>query len=233
MLKNVLCHTIYTDTLYKTKHGSQPTVIDCGANKGEFSYYANKEFNAICYGFEPDPRLFSSLIERDDISYYELAVGSREGTARLNLGNQHCSSIKYNESPSQDFVDVKIISLENFCIEKKIRAIDLLKVDIEGAELDLFENFSDEFLEKISQVTIEFHDFLNKGDIPRIKSILKKMKKKGFYVLRLSHFTYGDILMLNSNHINITHGKKITFILNKYIVGINRFLSKIIFKIGK
>ena len=85
-------------------------------------------------------------------------------------------------------------------LEREIKAIDLLKVDIEGAELELFENFSIEFLEKIRQVTIEFHDHLNIGDIPRIKSIIKKMKKNGFYVLNFSHFTYGDIMMINKKH---------------------------------
>jgi len=100
MLKNILCHTIYVDPLCKMRQNSRPTVIDCGANKGEFSSYVKKEFNAVCYGFEPDPRLFSNLIDRDDVSYYQLAVGSRDGIIRLNLGNQHCSSIRFNESSS-------------------------------------------------------------------------------------------------------------------------------------
>jgi FkbM family methyltransferase len=234
MLKNILLHTIYTEPLCKTQQNSRPTVIDCGANKGEFSSYVSKEFNAISYGFEPDPRLFSNLIEQDGISYYQLAVGSRDGTVRLNLGNENCSSIKYTESSSQEFVNVKIISLENFCNEMKIGPIDLLKVDIEGAELDLFENFSDEYLKTIRQITIEFHDHLNKGDIPRIKSIIKKMKENGFYVLNFSHFTYGDIMMLNRIHIDLNVGHKIAFIAHKYSVGIKRFINKIIsrFKIS-
>ena len=233
MLKNILCHTIYIDSLYQTKQGSQPTVIDCGANRGEFSSYANKEFNAICYAFEPDPRLFSNLIEQHDVYYYELAVGAKEGLVRLNLGDKHCSSIKYSESASQDYLDVRMIALEKFCQEREIRAIDLLKVDIEGAELELFENFTFEFLEKIRQVTIEFHDHLNKGDIPRIKSIIKKMKENGFYVLNFSHFTYGDIMMINKNHINLTLRHRIAFIIFKYSVGTKRFLNKFISRFGK
>jgi FkbM family methyltransferase len=232
MLKYILCHTIYTDSLCKTNQGSQPTVIDCGANKGEFSSYANKEFNAICYAFEPDPRLFSNLIEQHDINYYELAVGSKEGLVRLNLGDKHCSSIEYSESASQDYLEVQMVALEKFCQEREIEAIDLLKVDIEGAELELFENFSIEFLEKIRQVTIEFHDHLNIGDIPRIKSIIKKMKKNGFYVLNFSHFTYGDIMMINKKHINVTILHRIKFIVFKYSVGIKRYLKNRILRLG-
>jgi FkbM family methyltransferase len=224
MLRNILCHTIYTDPMAKL---NKPIIIDCGANKGEFSSYLNEEFNAICYAFEPDPRLFSGLIKKHDINYYELAVGSKDGLVRLNLGEKHCSSIKYSESDSQDYLDVQMVSLEKFCKEREIKVVDLLKVDIEGAELDLFENFSKEFLEKIRQVTIEFHDHLNKGDIPRIKAIIKKMKKNGFYVLNFSHFTYGDIMMINKNYINLSLKHRISFNVFKYFVGIKRFLKKI------
>jgi hypothetical protein len=97
-------------------------------------------------------------------------------------------------------------------IEDKIQFI---KMDIEGAELELFENFTFEFLEKIRQGTIEFHDHLNKGDIPRIKSIIKKMKENGFYVLNFSHFTYGDIMMINKKHITVTILHRIKFIVFK------------------
>ena len=39
--------------------------------------------------------------------------------------------------------------------------IDLVKMDIEGAEWDCIMNTSDETFSKIRQITVEFHDFLN------------------------------------------------------------------------
>ena len=50
MLRNILCHTIYTDPMAKL---NKPIIIDCGANKGEFSSYLNEEFNAYVMPLSP------------------------------------------------------------------------------------------------------------------------------------------------------------------------------------
>jgi len=226
MLNNILCHTIFTEPL-KKKIKSDIIFIDCGANKGEFSDYVNKEFNAICYGFEPDPRLYLNLTNQNRITYYQKAVGSKEGACKLNLGERHCSSLKYKESEKQNYVEVEMISLEKFCINMGLEAISLIKIDIEGAELDLLDSLSSKFLSKVNQITVEFHDFLDKRDIPRIKSIIEKMKKEGFYVLRLSYFTYGDVLMINQNRVRISNFKKLAFNFYKYGVGIKRTILKL------
>ena len=201
MLKNILCHTIFEDPLKKKL---APIVIDCGANKGEFSEYANDQLNAKCYGFEPDPRLFTNLVSKNNIAYFQKAIGSTEGLVKLNLGERHCSSLMYN----------------------KLESINLLKIDIEGAELDLLENLTSGFLSKIEQITVEFHDFLDKNDIPRIKKIIKRMKNEDFYVLRLSYFTYGDVLMINQRRIRISNLQKLIFAIYKYTVGLKRLVSK-------
>jgi len=227
MLKNILRHTIFTKSLQKDKT-LFPILIDCGANKGEFSNYINKEFGAICYGFEPDPMLYQSLKSKNDISFYQLAVGSSEGQVRLNLGEKHCSSIKYIESEKQDYIDVEMINLEKFCMNKCIESINLIKLDIEGAELDLLENLSSTFLSKVDQITVEFHDFLEKEDIPRIKNVIQRIRNEGFYVLRLSYFTYGDVLMINQARIKISNFEKFAFLIYKYMVGMTRFASRFI-----
>ena len=223
MLKNILCHTIFEDPL---KKNLAPIVIDCGANKGEFSEYANDQLNAKCYGFEPDPRLFKNLINKNKITYLQKAIGSSEGMVRLNLGEKHCSSLMYKESSDQNYVKVEMTTLESFCISNKLESINLLKIDIEGAELDLLENLTSGFLSKIEQITVEFHDFLDKNDIPRIKKIIKRMKNEDFYVLRLSYFTYGDVLMINQRRIRISNLQKLIFAIYKYTVGLKRLVSK-------
>jgi FkbM family methyltransferase len=225
MLKNILCHTIFIDPLNKNL---APIVIDCGANKGEFSDYAHVQFTARCYGFEPDPRLFKNLVNKKNITYLQKALGSSEGMVRLNLGEKHCSSLMYKETSNQNYVEVEMTTLENFCTGNNIESINLLKIDIEGAELDLLENIGSEFLSKIEQITVEFHDFLDKNDIPRIKNIIKRMRKENFYVLKLSYFTYGDILMINQRKIPISFLQKLIFVIYKYIVGSKRLASKVL-----
>ena len=214
------------DPLIKAKNDI--VLIDCGANKGEFSEYLNSNFGAKCYGFEPDPRLYLSLKNDQNITYYQKAVGSKDGLANLNLGEKHCSSLKYKESDVQSYAEVEVVELERFCTNLGIQSIGLLKIDIEGAELDLLEGLTRGFLSKVDQITVEFHDFLDKRDIPRIKSVIRKMENQGFYVLKLSFFTYGDVLMINHHRIRLSTVQKLFFVINKYVVGIRRFLMKLV-----
>ena len=220
MLKNILCHTIFIDPLKKINLA--PVVIDCGANKGEFSNYANEQFAARCYGFEPDPRLFTNLVSKNNITYFQKAIGSTEGLVKLNLGEKHCSSLMYKETKEQNYVEVEMTTLEKFCTNQNIESIHLLKIDIEGAELDLLENLASNIFTKIEQITVEFHDFLDENDIPRIQNIIKRMKNEGFYVLRLSYFTYGDVLMINQKRIRVSKLQKLLFTIYKYSVGLKR-----------
>ena len=229
MLQEFLCHTIYTNALKFAN--KSPVVLDCGANKGEFCEAMHSLFQAKCFGFEPDPRLFSQLNSNGSINYYELAVGHEDGECCLNLGVAQCSSIRFSEADiAQEVAKVSVVDLEKFCNQHSIKFIDLLKIDIEGAELDLLDGLSKDFFARVATITVEFHDFLNINDLPRIKSVIQKMKQHGFFVLRLSHFTYGDMLMINQNIYPIGVLKKIAFIFYKYQAGIIRFIVKMLRK---
>lgn len=226
MLNDFFSHTIYPKSLLN--FDDYPVVLDCGANEGEFSVWANANFNAKCFGFEPDPRLYKKLINKNNVTYYKVAIGHQEGEIMLNLGLEKCSSIRFSENnKKQKSSLVKVINLEKFCSDNTINKINLIKMDIEGAELDVLEGFSSEFLAKTVSLTVEFHDFLNKSDLPRIRSIIKKMEMNGFFVLKLTYFTFGNVLMINQSLCKLTPTEKIFMFLYKYKAGINRFLRKL------
>jgi FkbM family methyltransferase len=77
----------------------------------------------------------------------------------------------------------------NTLIEKYINEeyVDLVKVDIEGAEYDFFKNISDNNIKRIKKFIIEFH----KNDNREVLSILEKLAKNDFsYKLyNWGHFT--------------------------------------------
>ena len=57
--------------------------------------------------------------------------------------------------------------LAGIVCELGVTDIEVLKMDIEGAELEVIDSLDDEFLRNISQITIEFHDFLGVRHYPR------------------------------------------------------------------
>ena len=58
----------------------------------------------------------------------------------------------------QSAVDVKLTSLESVMSTFKLKKIDLLKIDVEGAETGIFERFSLADFGRIDPITVEFVD---------------------------------------------------------------------------
>jgi FkbM family methyltransferase len=50
--------------------------------------------------------------------------------------------------------------LGRLLLELGVAEIEVLKLDIEGAELEVIDSLSDDFFHNVGQLTIEFHDFL-------------------------------------------------------------------------
>lgn len=90
--------------------------------------------------------------------------------------------------------------IENYINESKI---DLMKVDIEGAEYQFFETITEENLSKVERLIIEFH---NNEDY-KVMSILKKLAKNGFNY-KLSKWQSWDGDFIIENKMGIIYAKK-------------------------
>jgi len=58
---------------------------------------------------------------------------------------------------------VRGITFAELVAENGIERVDLLKVDIEGAEKWLFNESADEWLPKVKTILVEFHEFIEAG----------------------------------------------------------------------
>jgi hypothetical protein len=86
----------------------------------------------------------------------------------------------------------------------QIENLDLHKLDIEGAEFDLIEQTPDDVWLRVSQITVEFHDFLprfaGRGLFKRARTRLEKL---GFLCCLMSFRTHGDVLFLNQRRLKL------------------------------
>lgn len=220
-LINVCGHTFVKDFL-----GVTPLVVDCGANYGAFATYLAKEHLATVYGFEPDPRLFPMLPKLENVNFFNLAVSGSGEKLILNLGERKCSSAYFLEETGQTAVTVKSTKLNDFCCEKRLKKIDLLKLDIEGAEIEVLEKLPFEFLATADQITVEFHDFLDKAEVPRILDVVRRIQEHGFYFLKLSYHDYSDCLFINTKIHPVNSLAKIDLLFKKYHLGFKRILKR-------
>src|SRR5262249_33761571 len=134
-------------------------VFDCGANIGITSLFLAARYpNARIYSIEPDPGNFALLKrnvsqERRISPIYGALVGSpREQVYLTTDAPAWGNSI----ATTKIGVAVNALTIDEICQENGLTYIDLLKVDIEGAEKELFAN--GQFLKRVSCGIIELHN---------------------------------------------------------------------------
>jgi hypothetical protein len=77
-------------------------------------------------------------------------------------------------------IDVKAIAMEDLYSRFDLRNIDLLKIDIEGAELEVLNTFSKKDFERICQISVEFHDFADSSFRRRTELCIKLLRHLGY-----------------------------------------------------
>ena len=220
--KKIGDHTVICDFI---DNGS--LFLDCGANYGEFSKSVSELFSAQVYGFEPDPRLFDKLPTIERVKFLNYAIASSCGTLKLSLGESQCSSAYYRENGHQEVVEVAATTISDVLARYNLAKVNLLKLDVEGAELEILDNLDDRTFSRIDQITVEFHDFRSREDLPRIRNIIGKMRSRGFTFLKFSTRSYGDCVFLNNescrfSKIDLLYWK----IQGRYLPGLARVISR-------
>ena len=56
----------------------------------------------------------------------------------------------------------------------------MLKVDIEGAEWELLESLDESMLNRIDQISVEFHDFIDPTKKNRTQEVVERLKSFGY-----------------------------------------------------
>ena len=138
----------------------EPVILDIGAHIGEVAKIYRERFplaNIYCY--EPFPQSFQLLSKSVQGSprtfCYEMAVSDKNGTALLNANlNSATNSLLPTDERGASFwglklldtksqVEVCTITVDTFCLEAGISHIDILKMDVQGAEFSILVGAQD------------------------------------------------------------------------------------------
>lgn len=200
-------------------------IVDAGAHNGEFSDALAEKTGAKIFGIEANGELAERLKSCEQITYFNFALAGESGTVRFFHDEPDSGGIVF-QNESAESMEIPAVRLEDFCSENDIGEIALLKLDIEGAELDVLDRVSDEMLSRIGQITVEFHDFRNQDDIPRIKKIFRRLEDAGFHGIRFSFHTWGDCLFINKKLVNLSLLDRMNlWLLGKWVPGVKRKLG--------
>lgn len=133
--------------------GERFVVFDVGANGGDYIKIAvetSKLQPLVVHAFEPSETAFKSLLSRwgsrDDVVLNRLALGSTRGTRSLyaeapgsTLASLSKRDLRHIDLTMTHSEEVPVETLGQYCLAKGIQRIDLLKVDVEGHELEVFQ----------------------------------------------------------------------------------------------
>jgi FkbM family methyltransferase len=146
------------------------TMLDVGANFGYFSVLAADKVGpgGRVFAFEPDPRnilRLSTNVELNNarnISLVPLALFDQLGTITFNLStdledNLGSSSI-LDRGQCRQQMQVQTTTLDAFMQEQQLTTVDLLKMDIEGAEVGALQGGRETLrARKVTHLLVELH----------------------------------------------------------------------------
>lgn len=150
----------YDDQAQILDSKSVKIIFDVGANVGQtVGSYRSRFPNAVIHSFEPFEESFQKLKKHcasiEKVHAHHLAIADTIGTAELHThGDSVANSLLPNAetsdlalpssmSESKGTALVPITTLDAFCADQKIDHIDILKMDIQGAELRALRGASD------------------------------------------------------------------------------------------
>lgn len=194
-------HRIAGHTYVSSLLPRQPVILDLGANAGAFSGEMARRYDAHCIAVEPNPELVA-LLKREQVGESVIGIGitKRSGNAELYIsGKSDASSFHpLSRQNAEQAISVLTESLPELLETIDVNHIDLLKMDIEGAEIAALLQLSSPWLQRISQITVEFHDSQKYVTKEEIRSVHRHLLAAGYARFRNSVRDYSDVLYVHS-----------------------------------
>ena len=178
---------ILNDLDYQCDVDFEPEIIvDCGANIGLATVYFKNRFpKAKIIAIEPEKTNFAlmekNLGQYQDVHCLKGGIWGKDGHLTVKDEDKDESGCNWGwmvmeaDKPAPNTIPA--FSIETIMEMYNLPNIDILKIDIEGAEVDVFSRNYESWLPKVKIIMIELHDKLIPG---AAKSFFKTLVKYDF-----------------------------------------------------
>jgi FkbM family methyltransferase len=171
---------IYQHEIYRfTPSRPKPLILDCGANVGtSVLFFAQNYPDAEIHAYEPDPSIFGYLKENveynklKNISLHQAAIWTHDDFLYFQQEGADGGAVG---TEADNTIKVKSADFKNILLQHE--HIDFLKMDIEGAEVEVIEYAKGE-LHRIENFFIEYHSHVSSPQA--LPQILTALSESGF-----------------------------------------------------
>ncbi len=196
-----LIKEIFSQRIYDIKLDSKtPIIIDAGAHIGLSTIYFKEQYpQATILAFEPNPNTLPILEENiemnslQNVQIYGIALGKKKCKREFYIdssGNCAFSTSSFNKNAWNGKQQTVPIEVEVHKLSEYINTdIDLLKVDIEGAEEEVLKDLKQSGkIKYIKNIVVEYH--------PNKRKPLNKLLSEYFSDMEIETRELGEGLIL-------------------------------------
>lgn len=133
-------------------------VIDCGGFKGDFAAGIFERYGCTVHVLEPVNAFFERTARRFDsnprVHVYNWGIGAESGFTEFSIKGDMTGS--HADNPEKEFVHIK--GVQEVFDRLKINDVDLMKLNVEGAEWEIIpELISTGLIARIYNIQVQFH----------------------------------------------------------------------------
>ena len=207
-LKNlgVVPKEINTSKLYGGDHGwvvdysrlnSESIVYSVGVGSNiDFDLALIDEIGLDVYAFDPTPRSIEWVKKQslpEMFKFLPIGLGSSDGEMEFfppsRESSTHFSPVDRYSDKNVQTVKAPVKTLKSICKELNHTVIDLLKMDIEGAEYEVIDTLQQQNI-VINQILIEFHHMYKGISLEDTLKAIDKLRELDFELFNISQRTY-------------------------------------------
>jgi FkbM family methyltransferase len=180
------------------------TVLDLGANRGHFSEQLSARYPGSYHAVEANPALAAELSKNrlfETVSNRAVTDTSAPVVLRLGQNDVTSSVLRLPTESPYGALEVGTVQVEGVALKEFVagRDIHVLKLDIEGAEIAALASLTHADLQRIVQITVEFHGdrVFGFGLADATEAAIEALRSHGFTALDFAP-GHRDTLFINT-----------------------------------
>ncbi len=181
---------------YIRRHIKQgDTILDIGAHIGLTAAIFGKivKQEGKVFSFEPTPSSFATLKEtiringlQNIVTPVNMPVTEKSGKVKFFVSNTDVdvanSLVEWEEGKTLNTIELNATSIDDFMEAQKIKRVDFIKIDAEGAELSVLKGGQKTFLRFKPLIILALHPVAINANGDSLLSIYEFVKKLGFKI---------------------------------------------------